>query len=102
MSFYTYALEALARAYRPQMHGALVLGLGAGMVPMRLAELGVPVEVVDIDPNAARVAQQFFGFAPGRATAEQADARTFVRSCRATTTSRSSISSTATARRTIW
>ena len=81
MSFFTYGLEALARAYQPQMHGALVLGLGAGMVPMRLAELGAPVEVVDIDPVARRVAQQFFGFDPRKAAAHQADARTFVRSC---------------------
>jgi predicted membrane-bound spermidine synthase len=29
-SFYTYALEALARSYRPDMHSALVLGLGGG------------------------------------------------------------------------
>ena len=81
MSFYTYALEALARAYQPQMHGALVLGLGAGMVPMRLAELGVPVEVVDIDPVAARVAQRFFGYSPQKAATHRADARTFVRGC---------------------
>ena len=81
MSFFTYALEGLARAYRPQMHGVLVLGLGAGIVPMRLAELGAPVEVVDIDPVARRVAQRFFGFDPSKAAAHQADARTFVRGC---------------------
>ena len=37
LSFYTYALEALAFAYRPRIGSALVLGLGAGIVPMRLA-----------------------------------------------------------------
>lgn len=81
LSFYTYALEALARAYRPQMHAALVLGLGAGMVPMRLAELGIPVEVVDIDPVAPRVAQQHFGFVKRKAVVHQSDARTFVHRC---------------------
>ena len=81
VSFYTYALEALGRAYQPQMHGALVLGLGAGMVPMRLAELGVPVEVVDIDPVAPRIARQYFGFRPDKAVVHQADARTFVERC---------------------
>ena len=81
-SFYTYALEGLARAFRPQMHGALVLGLGAGMVPMRLASLGVPVEVVDIDPVARRVASRYFGFDTRKAPMHEADARTFVRRCR--------------------
>ena len=40
MSLYTYALEALAQSYRPGVKKALVLGNGAGMVPMRLAEIG--------------------------------------------------------------
>ncbi len=81
MSFYTYALEGLARAYRPAMHGALVLGQGAGIVPMRLAELGVPVEVVEIDPVARNVAERFFGFDTRKVVTHQADARTFVRGC---------------------
>jgi spermidine synthase len=80
-SFYTYALEALARAYRPDVHGALVLGLGAGMVPMRLAETGAAVEVVDIDPVARRVAEKFFGFSRRKAVTHEADARTFLRGC---------------------
>jgi predicted membrane-bound spermidine synthase len=80
-SFYTYALEGLARAYRPEMHGALVLGLGAGMVPMRLADLDVPVEVVDVDPVAKAVAEKFFGYDPRRAATHHADARTFVHRC---------------------
>jgi spermidine synthase len=80
-SFYTYALEALARGYKPDMHAALVLGLGAGMVPMRLAETGAPVEVVDIDPVARRIAEKFFGFSHRKATPHQADARTFLRGC---------------------
>jgi spermidine synthase len=83
VSFYTYALEGLARAYRPQMHGALVLGLGAGMVPMRLAELDVPVEVVDVDPVAKFVAQKYFGFDAQKAATHHADARTFVHRCNA-------------------
>jgi spermidine synthase len=80
-SFYTYGLESLARAYRPNMGSALVLGLGAGMVPMALAKSGVRVDVVDIDPVAPRVAQTHFGFDPSIARTHQADARTFLRSC---------------------
>jgi predicted membrane-bound spermidine synthase len=81
MSFYTYALEALAHAYRPDMQSALVLGLGAGIVPMRLAERGVGVEVVEIDSASLPAAQKFFGFDPDRAHVHHADARTFVRNC---------------------
>ena len=80
-SFYTYALEGLARMYRPDMRRTLVLGLGAGMVPMRLAERGAAVEVVDIDPLAARIATQHFGFDAARVATHEADARTFVRRC---------------------
>jgi spermidine synthase len=81
MSFYTYALEALAYAYRPQMRSALVLGLGAGIVPMQLARRGVSVEVVEIDPASLRVARGFFGFDANRARVHHADARAFVRAC---------------------
>ena len=81
ISFYTYALEGLARAYRPEMRAALVLGLGAGMVPMALSKGGIRTEVVDIDPAAPRVAQAYFGFDPAVVTTHEADARTFVRTC---------------------
>lgn len=80
-AFYTYALEALARAYRPRMRHALVLGLGAGMVPMRLAELGIPVDVVEIDAVSRRVAQRYFGFDPQKVPVQEADARTYLRGC---------------------
>ena len=81
VSFYTYALEALAHAYRPQPASALVLGLGAGMVPTQLARRGVAVEVVEIDPSSLRVARQFFGFDPAKARVHNVDARTFVQNC---------------------
>ena len=80
-SLYTYALEGLARAYRPAMRSVLVLGLGAGMVPMRLAEHGAAVEVVDIDPLAREIASRFFGFDSNKVRTHEADARTFVRGC---------------------
>ena len=80
-SFYTYALEGLALAYRPRLGSALVLGLGAGIVPTQLARRGVPVEVVEIDPNSLRVAQRFFGFDPAKVRVHHVDARAFVRRC---------------------
>ena len=81
MSFFSYALEALAYAYRPQMGTALVLGMGAGIVPMQLAARGVKVDVVEIDPLSPRVARQFFGFDPVKARVHQADARAFLHHC---------------------
>ena len=81
MSFYTYALEALAYAYRPELRSALVLGLGAGIVPTQLAARGVAVDVVEIDPASLRVAREFFGFDPARVRVHHADARTFLRAC---------------------
>ncbi len=80
-SYYTYALEALAYAYRPALKSALVLGVGAGMVPMRLAGRGVDVTTVDIDPASLRAATEVFGFDPGKVRTHQADARTFLRTC---------------------
>jgi len=81
MSLYTYALEALAHSYRPGLKKALVLGNGAGMVPMRLAAQGITVTTVDIDPAALRAARELFGFDPGAVKTLQADARTVLRDC---------------------
>ncbi|MFN7087250.1 MAG: spermidine synthase [Burkholderiales bacterium] len=81
LSFYSYALEALAYAYRPDMRTVLALGMGAGVVPMQLAARGMKVDVVEIDPLSPRVARQFFGFDPARVRVHQADARTFVHHC---------------------
>jgi spermidine synthase len=81
LSFYTHALEALAYAYRPQLRSALVLGLGAGIVPRELAARGADVDVVEIDPVSPMVARRFFGFEPARARVHRADARTFVSRC---------------------
>ena len=81
LSFYTYALESLALAYRPRMVSALVLGLGAGVVPMRLAARGVAVEAVEIDPASLAAATRFFGYQPAQARVHLEDARTFLRGC---------------------
>ena len=81
MSLYTYALEALALSYRPELRSALALGIGAGMVPMRLARRGVEVTAVDIDPASLRAATEVFGLDPAKVRMHEADARTFLRSC---------------------
>jgi spermidine synthase len=82
LSFYTYALEALAYAYQPQLRSALILGLGAGIVPMRLAARGVKVDAVEIDPSSVAAATRFFGFDASRVRVHLADARTELKRCR--------------------
>ena len=81
LSMYTYALEALSFSYRPDLRKALVLGVGAGMVPMRLAGRGIEVTTVDIDSASFHAAREVFGFDPAKVRAIQADARTYLRSC---------------------
>lgn len=81
LSFYTYALEALSFAYHPQPASALVLGLGAGIVPMRLAAKGVTVEAVEIDPASLEAASRYFGFDRSRVRVHLADARTQLKRC---------------------
>ena len=81
LSFYTYALESIARAHLDRIPSALVLGLGAGIVPGRLAAQGVDVEAVEIDPASIVAAEKFFGFDGRRVRVHLEDARTFLRRC---------------------
>ena len=80
-SFYTYALEALAMAYRPDAHQVLALGLGAGMTPARLATRGINTEIVEIDPASLQAARRFFALDERKTPVYQTDARTFVQHC---------------------
>lgn len=80
-SFYNYALDALAAAYTPNARSALVLGLGAGMTPARLAARGVRTEIVEIDPASLQAARRFFGLDEKKTPVHHADARTFVHAC---------------------
>jgi predicted membrane-bound spermidine synthase len=78
---FTYALEFLATGLRPDASRALMLGLGAGIIPMELEKRGVDVDVVEIDPSSIAAAKDYFGFDPAQVNVVQTDARTFVRSC---------------------
>jgi spermidine synthase len=80
-SFYNYALDALAVSYQPQAKSALVLGLGAGMTPARLAARGIATEVVEIDPASLQAARRFFKLDEKKTPVHLADARTFVDAC---------------------
>lgn len=41
---------------------ALVIGLGAGQLPMLMQQAGFDVEAVELDPNVGEMAQKHFGF----------------------------------------
>jgi MFS family permease len=59
---YPYFLEFIPRAINPKGKECLVIGLGAGMVPMWYEQQGVRADVVDIDPLVFDVARRFFSF----------------------------------------
>ncbi len=64
VSMFTYLLEELAEVYTPEIRSALCVGLGVGIVPMRLAARGVAVDVVEINPAVVKVARDYFDCRP--------------------------------------
>jgi len=81
LSMYTYVLDLLARGFAPESRSALVLGLGAGIVPRDMKRRGVEVTIVDINPGMVRAAVEHFDFVPEDFALRLADARTFVKDC---------------------
>ena len=81
MSPYTYVLDYLARIFEPDAKSALVLGLGAGMVPRHLRDRGLRVSVVEINEDSILAATDHFGFPQYDFDIYLQDARTFARSC---------------------
>lgn len=72
---YSYFLSRLARAKNPGGRRALVIGLGAGIVPAWLERNGVTCDVIDIDADVVELARDHFGFDPsGRIWLEDARA----------------------------
>lgn len=82
ISMYTYVFDQLANIFVPQGKSALVLGLGAGIVPQDLKRRGLDVTVVEINPDSLKVATEHFGFNPDAYDVRLQDARTFVRKCK--------------------
>lgn len=81
VSMYTHVLQALAHAFAPDAKKAVVLGLGAGIVPRHFKQDGLAVSVVEINTDALSAATQFFSFDPDGIAMHWEDARTFVRRC---------------------
>ncbi len=76
---HTPDLLCLMKTYAPRAGHALVLGLGAGIVPQALKRQGWRVTVVEINPQSLKAAREFFGFDPTGMEIIEADARTLVR-----------------------
>jgi len=74
---YPYFLQFIPRAINPKGKECLVIGLGAGVIPMWYEKQGVRADVVDIDPEVFDVARRFFSFnISGKSIVE--DARYFL------------------------
>jgi spermidine synthase len=81
MSHYPYVFDVLTQAYAPQAKDALVLGLGAGVVPRDLKRAGLKVAAVDINADILTAARDYFGFDSSGIDVALEDARTYVRRC---------------------
>jgi spermidine synthase len=77
VSTFTYVLHALARGYATKIDNALCIGLGVGIVPMKLAREGVRVDVVEINPAVVPLARQFFALETSRVRVIVDDGRHF-------------------------
>jgi spermidine synthase len=76
---YAYFMALLPIALNPQMDSALVIGLGAGLVPNLLERKGIRTDVVDIDPAVLDFADRYFDLqVSGRKVVQ--DARYFLQS----------------------
>jgi spermidine synthase len=80
-SMFTYMLHGLAQVYTPKIERALCIGLGVGIVPMSLAADGARVDVVEINPQVAGLAQRHFGFDPAKVNLVIDDGRHFLNEC---------------------
>ncbi len=78
-AMFTYMLEGLARAYTARLSDVLCIGLGIGVVPRDLARDGARVDVVEINPAMARMAEKWFDLDPSAFTLIIGDGRTYLR-----------------------
>lgn len=76
---YAYLLHLVPIHLNPRGQTALVIGLGAGLIPRLYAAQGIRTDVVEIDPQVVNYARRYFAF---RDTGELfvADARQFLAS----------------------
>jgi predicted membrane-bound spermidine synthase len=63
---------------------SLVIGLGAGQLPMQLKKTGLEVETVEIDPVIYTMARKHFGFDMGKESLNFIDGRLFLSQSKST------------------
>jgi len=78
---FTYMLHDLARAYNPDVHNVLCVGMGVGIVPMLFAREGAHVDVVEINPAVVPVARDYFNFDPALVHLTFDDGRHYLNRC---------------------
>ncbi len=78
MSAFSYLLHDLSVAYASRIDRVLCIGMGMGIVPMRFANAGVRVDVVEINPAVPAVAGKFFDFDATRLNLTIGDGRYFI------------------------
>ena len=76
---FTHVLDVLSQL--STIGNALVLGLGAGVLPAKLSSKGFKIDVVDIDPITLDIAKNFFRYKPKNTSFSFEDARTYVKKC---------------------
>lgn len=57
-----YLLEFVPYGLKPDGRNCLVVGVGAGIIPMWYEARGIRTDVVDINPDVIDTARKFFGF----------------------------------------
>lgn len=72
---YPYVIETLAYRLRPEGSRALLIGLGAGVIPDAMTTWGVSSDVVEIDPKIVDAACRHFGFDRSRHAIHVGDGR---------------------------
>jgi spermidine synthase len=74
---YLALLQHLPQQLRPGIRSALVIGLGAGVLPRSYAAQGLQTEAIDIDPAVVDLCRQHFGL-PAEVPVHLEDARTYL------------------------
>ncbi len=78
VSLFTHMLQLLSQTYSPKLQEVLCIGVGIGIVPMKLVDAGVKVDVVEINPEVIPLAKDYFNFRPSELTVHVADGRQFL------------------------
>lgn len=75
---YPYVIEELAYRMHPQGTRALVVGLGAGVIPAAMRDWGVESDVVEINSKIIFLAKSYFGFDPSAYGMRVGDGRRYL------------------------